>query len=77
VRGLLAAAAGAPCAYWLLGSADPALFARADRPAEARDIARGLPPNHSPRFAPVIEPTLRTGVTALTCAARSMLAASG
>jgi amidohydrolase len=75
--GLLAAAAGAPCAYWLLGSADPALFAQADGPLGARDIVCGLPSNHSPRFAPIIEPTLRTGVTALTCAARSMLAASG
>jgi amidohydrolase len=75
--GLLAAAAGAPCVYWLLGSADPALFAQADGPAAARDIVCGLPSNHSPRFAPVIQPTLRTGVTALTCAARSMLAASG
>jgi amidohydrolase len=75
--GLLAAAAGAPCAYWLLGSADPALFAQADGPAGAKQIVCRLPANHSPRFAPVIEPTLRTGVTALTCAARSMLAASG
>jgi amidohydrolase len=75
--GLLAAAAGAPCVYWLLGSADPALFAQADGPVGARDIVCGLPSNHSSRFAPVIQPTLRTGVTALTCAARSMLAASG
>jgi amidohydrolase len=75
--GLLAAAAGAPCVYWLLGSADPALFAQADGPVGARAIVCGLPSNHSPRFAPVIEPTLRTGVAALTCAAHSMLAASG
>ncbi len=75
--GLLATAAGATCAYWLLGSADPALFTEARGPARAKGIVRALPANHSPRFAPVIEPTLRTGVTALTCAARSMLADSG
>jgi hippurate hydrolase len=75
--GLLAAAAGAPCAYWLLGGADPALFANITSIAEARAIVEGLPSNHSPLFAPVIEPTVRTGVTALACAARAWLAAPG
>jgi amidohydrolase len=74
--GLLATASGAPCAYWLLGGADPALFAQAGGLAEAEAIMRGLPSNHSPLFAPVIEPTLRTGITALTCAARAWLAPS-
>jgi len=73
--GLLATAAGAPCAYWLLGGADPALFANVTSIEEARVIVNGLPSNHSPWFAPVIDPTLRTGVTALTCAARAWLAA--
>lgn len=72
--GLLATAAGAPCAYWLLGGADPAMFARVSSQAEAEDIMRGLPSNHSPLFAPVIEPTLETGVAALNCAARAWLA---
>ena len=71
--GLFASEAGAPCAYWLLGGADPALFANITSMEEARAIVNGLPSNHSPRFAPVIEPTLRTGVTALTCAARAWL----
>lgn len=71
--GLLAAACGAPCAYWLLGGADPALFAQADGLAAAEAIIRGLPANHSPLFAPVIEPTIRAGVTALTRAARAWL----
>ena len=74
--GLLAAAAGAPCAYWLLGGADPALFAKVGSMAEAEDIIRGLPSNHSPLFAPVVEPTLRTGITALNCAARAWLASA-
>jgi hypothetical protein len=34
-----------------------------------------LPVNHSPLFAPVIHPTLETGVEALVVAARDWLAA--
>jgi amidohydrolase len=74
--GLLATASGAPCAYWLLGSADPALFAGVTSLADAKAIVDTLPSNHSPLFAPVLDPTLRTGVTALTSAARAWLAAS-
>jgi amidohydrolase len=73
--GLLATAAAAPCVYWLLGGADPALFAQVSSIAEAEAIIRSLPSNHSPLFAPVIEPTLRTGITALTGAARAFLPA--
>jgi amidohydrolase len=72
--GLLATAAGVPCAYWVLGGADPALFAGLATLDEARQIVDSLPANHSPLFAPVIEPTLRTGVAALTSAARAWLA---
>jgi amidohydrolase len=71
--GLLATAAGAPCGYWLLGGADPAHFANITSLADARAVVDGLPSNHSPLYAPVIEPTLRTGVTALACAARAWL----
>ena len=71
--GLLATAAGVPCAYWLLGGADPALFAGIATLDEARSIVDGLPANHSPLFAPVLDPTLRTGVAALTAAARAWL----
>ena len=74
--GLLATAAGAPCAYWLLGSADPAHFAGVTSLDEAKAIVDTLPSNHSPLFAPVIEPTLRAGVAALTSAARAWLAPS-
>jgi amidohydrolase len=75
--GLLATAAGAPCVYWLLGGADPALFAQVTSIAEAEAIIRSLPSNHSPLYAPVIEPTLRTGITALTSAARAFLPTAG
>ncbi|HEY6987006.1 MAG TPA: hypothetical protein VH369_01405 [Bryobacteraceae bacterium] len=33
-----------------------------------------IPTNHNPRFAPVIHPTLETGVEALVIAAQSWLA---
>lgn len=72
--GVLASAAAAPCGYWLLGGADPALFAKVGSMAEAKDIISGLPSNHSPLFAPAVEPTLRTGIAALNCAARAWLA---
>jgi hippurate hydrolase len=72
--GLLATAAGVPCVYWFLGGSDAALFAGVASVDEARVIVDGLPSNHSPLFAPVIDPTIRTGVAALTAAARTYLA---
>jgi amidohydrolase len=74
--GLLATAAGAECAFWLLGGEDPALFANARSPQDVMDVVRGLPSNHSPEFAPAIEPTLSVGVTALVAAARGWLRAA-
>jgi len=71
--GLLATAAGVPCVYWLLGGADPALFGQAESLEAARAVVASLPSNHSPLYAPVIEPTLQTGITALACAARTWL----
>jgi hippurate hydrolase len=73
--GLLATAAGAPCVYWLLGGADPAAFAGATSLEDVTEVVRGLPSNHAPDFAPVVDPTLRTGVAALVSAARTWLPA--
>jgi hippurate hydrolase len=69
--GALATAAGVPIVYWLLGGMDPKLFTHA--------LANGttdadIPSNHSPHFAPLIHPTLETGVQALVVAAREWLA---
>lgn len=69
--GLLAAAAGAPLVYWILGGADPAAFRAA---SAAGTLERDIPSNHSPRFAPVLQPTLERGAEALTVAARHWLA---
>ena len=71
--GVLAAAAGAPLVYWLLGGADPAAFAGATTPEQLLRVVAGLPSNHSPQFAPAEDPTLRIGVAALVAAATEWL----
>ena len=68
--GVLAAAAGAPCSFWILGGADPIPFAAASSVEEIMRIVGELPSNHSPFYAPVIQPTLDNGVAALVAAAR-------
>ncbi len=68
--GLFSTASGAPLCYWLLGGADLDAFTAAMAVGAA---GRGLPSNHSPDFAPLIEPTLATGVRALVTAARTWL----
>ncbi|MEB4616482.1 amidohydrolase, partial [Leucobacter sp. M11] len=83
--GEFAIAAGAPLVYWILGGGDPAPFRAAAEEITAaggtpdpRELAlrvlAELPSNHSPFFAPVPEPTLGLGVTALVAAAREWLA---
>ncbi|BBX48009.1 M20 family metallopeptidase [Mycobacterium cookii] len=65
--GLFGSELGVPTAFWFWGGLDQQLI---------KEIAEGrkpLPSNHSPEFAPVIEPTLSTGVEALTVAALSRL----
>jgi hypothetical protein len=61
--GVLATAAGAPIVFWLLGGADPAVFARSSGLQDMARIVGGLPPNHSPLYAPVEDPTIRIGST--------------
>ncbi|MER8089762.1 M20 family metallopeptidase [Streptomyces sp. NPDC094048] len=57
---------GAPFTYWGIGGIDADLYAEA---AKKGTIAQDVPVNHSPNFAPVIQPTLDTGVSAMTVAA--------
>ncbi|PRA04029.1 amidohydrolase [Arthrobacter sp. MYb229] len=54
---------GVPYSYWLLGGMDPQAY------AEGKAAA-----NHSPHFAPLIEPTLARGVEAMVIAALGELA---
>jgi metal-dependent amidase/aminoacylase/carboxypeptidase family protein len=71
--GLLASGSGAPCVFWLLGGADPARFASAASADDMAVLVAEQPSNHSPFYAPVIEPTLRVGVAALVSAAHVWL----
>ncbi|MGC3992622.1 MAG: amidohydrolase [Propionicimonas sp.] len=71
--GELAKAAGAPCVYWILGGADPTPFGGATTPEEMLAVMGTIPSNHSPGYAPVIEPTLSIGVAALVAAAKEWL----
>jgi hippurate hydrolase len=58
-----------PSVFWFVGGTDPETYAKAK---EANRINE-LPVNHSPKFAPVLHPTLQTGVEALVVAARAWL----
>ena len=62
-------AAGVPTVFWFWGGLD----AQTVSTAMAEGRLDSLPGNHSPYFAPVIEPTLTTGIQALTVAARTWL----
>jgi amidohydrolase len=62
-------AAGVPTVFWFWGGLDTQTVLTAM--AEGR--LDSLPGNHSPYFAPVVEPTLTTGIQALTVAARTWL----
>ncbi|MGW0856051.1 amidohydrolase [Streptomyces sp. NPDC002690] len=67
---LIPDAFGVPFTYWGIGGTDPELYAEA---VENGTVARDVPVNHSPFFAPVLQPTLDTGVSALTVAALAWL----
>ena len=60
-----------PSVFWFVGGTDPALYAK----AKAANRLNELPVNHSPKFAPVIHPTLRTGVETLVVATLAWLSA--
>ncbi|GAB3721404.1 amidohydrolase [Nocardiopsis nanhaiensis] len=62
--GLLPDAIGVPGVYWFFGG----------MPDEVVDSGEPVPSNHSPQFAPVMEPTLSTGVKAALAALMSRLA---
>lgn len=67
----IANALGVPYTYWGIGGIDEQQYRQA---AEAGRVARDIPVNHSPNFAPVIQPTLDTGTEALVVAALAWLA---
>jgi amidohydrolase len=59
-----------PSVFWYVGGTDPEQYRRAE---QAGRVADDIPTNHNPKFAPVIDPTLATGVQAMTAAALDAL----
>jgi amidohydrolase len=60
-----------PSVFWFVGGTDPETYAKAKKSGTNAD----LPTNHNPRFAPVIHPTLETGVETLVVASQAWLTA--
>ncbi len=59
-----------PSVFWFIGGVDPDTYAKAEREGRLSE----LPTNHNPKFAPVIHPTLETGVETLVTASCAWLA---
>jgi hippurate hydrolase len=60
---------GAPYVFWIVGGTDPKAYAAAKRD----NSLNALPSNHSPKFAPVLHPTLETGLETMLTAAAAWL----
>lgn len=59
-----------PSVFWFIGGVDPETYAKAEREGRLSE----LPTNHNPKFAPVLHPTLETGVETLVAASCAWLA---
>ncbi|KAJ5113084.1 hypothetical protein N7456_001618 [Penicillium angulare] len=68
---------GIPCGFWFLGGIDQDLWDRVYGEGEGEGQGQGsgeeIAGNHSALFAPVIQPTMRSGVDALCLAALTFL----
>jgi hippurate hydrolase len=64
-------ALGVPYLYWIWGGFDPDTYHRAKGDGTLHEV---IPGNHASTFAPVMEPTFRTGTAAMTVALMSYLA---
>jgi hippurate hydrolase len=62
---------GVPYVFWFVGGNDPQVYAKAKEQGKLNMI----PSNHSPRFAPVLQPTLKVGLQAMLSAASAWLCA--
>ena len=65
---ILATSVDKPYVVWFIGSTAPQLY----DDAEQRGVLKEIPGNHSPFFAPVVDPTLEVGVTAFCTAALTL-----
>lgn len=55
-----------PCSFWFFGGTDAHVW---DEATQSGRVDQDVPVNHSPFFAPVIQPTMQRGVDAMTLAA--------
>src|SRR4029079_15228642 len=60
-----------PSVFWFVGGTDPEVYSKGNAAGKLGEI----PTNHNPRFAPVINPTLKAGVEAMVVAAQAWLSA--
>ena len=67
--GVLGSSIQRPYCYWIFGGTDPKEWDDMEKAGRLDEV----PTNHSPFFAPVIQPTLQTGVDAMTVAALTFL----
>lgn len=67
---ILASSQNKPSLFWFFGGVDPEIWAKKEKEGKLLD---DIPQNHSSYFAPVIQPTLKTGVDALCVAALTFL----
>jgi amidohydrolase len=61
-----------PSVFWFVGGNDPEIYAK----AKAAGKLNELPVNHSPKFAPILHPTLETGVETLVVGSLAWLGAT-
>jgi amidohydrolase len=67
--GLFGTVWNVPAVFWVIGGIDPDKYRAAEQAGKLDEI----PVNHAPDFAPVINPTLRTGIEAMLAAASAWL----
>jgi amidohydrolase len=67
--GLIPASVGAPYTYWGIGRTERQAYLAAEKAGRLQD----LPSNHSPKFLPPLQPTLRTGTEAMVVSAMAWL----
>lgn len=60
---------GAPYVFWFVGGTDKAVYEEAIK----NNTLNHIPSNHSPKFAPVLHPTLKTGLQSMLTAASAWL----
>ena len=68
--GVFGAAWQTPSVFWFVGGTDPEKYGEAKQAGRIREI----PTNHHPGFAPVLHPTLETGIATMVVASQAWLA---